>query len=270
LNRKIIDKNWFPSVYRPGFHTIRPDSNWFLEQFIPFDYSNQNINKKKLKTITDLSNGRFGDWRRAPNKWSPYHPSHDDYQIPGNSRRWSTRCLNLGTRHRLLTADDVSQAFQQADNGSSAILAFTNHDYRDMRKDIDHVYSLIVSASKKFPKIKFECCEAREAMRLCLNLKKPKKPIIKQKIINNKFYLNFSSKIFGPQPYLVFKTKNNDYFHDNFDIQKPFNSWTYTFDEYTIDIKNIKKIGWAANNSYGNTYVSVFSPTKPIFDVKVI
>ena len=38
LSRKIIDLKWFPSVFRPGFHTIRPDSHWFLEQFIPFDF----------------------------------------------------------------------------------------------------------------------------------------------------------------------------------------------------------------------------------------
>lgn len=30
----------FPAPYRPGFHTERPDSNWFLEQWIPFDSKN--------------------------------------------------------------------------------------------------------------------------------------------------------------------------------------------------------------------------------------
>ena len=32
--RKIIDRQWFPVVFRPGFHTERPDSNFFLEQWI--------------------------------------------------------------------------------------------------------------------------------------------------------------------------------------------------------------------------------------------
>ena len=41
LSRRIIDRQWFPSVYRPGFDTIRPESNAFLEQFIPFEYSSQ-------------------------------------------------------------------------------------------------------------------------------------------------------------------------------------------------------------------------------------
>ena len=43
LARDIIDRHWFPAVNRPGFHVTRPDSHWFLEQFIPLDYSNQGI-----------------------------------------------------------------------------------------------------------------------------------------------------------------------------------------------------------------------------------
>ena len=39
--RRIIDNGWFPSVNRPGFHSERPDSHLFLEQWIPFDYANQ-------------------------------------------------------------------------------------------------------------------------------------------------------------------------------------------------------------------------------------
>ena len=36
LSRRIIDRSWFPAVNRPGFQVCRPDSHWFLEQFIPF------------------------------------------------------------------------------------------------------------------------------------------------------------------------------------------------------------------------------------------
>ncbi len=41
LCRRILDDDWFPVVNRPGFHAERPDSNAFLEQWIPFDYANQ-------------------------------------------------------------------------------------------------------------------------------------------------------------------------------------------------------------------------------------
>ncbi len=80
LARRIIDRKWFPSAYRPGFHVIRPDSHWFLEQFIPFDFSNQAGDYPTGRDNSDLAGGRFGDWRRAPKSWQPYHPDHDDYR----------------------------------------------------------------------------------------------------------------------------------------------------------------------------------------------
>ena len=43
--------------------------------------------------MKDLKN-----WNYAPRSWKPYHPSHDDYQKIGKSRRWIARCLNVGTR----------------------------------------------------------------------------------------------------------------------------------------------------------------------------
>jgi hypothetical protein len=46
LCRRILDKNWFPVANRAGFHVERPDSHWFLEQFIPFDLSNTNKDER--------------------------------------------------------------------------------------------------------------------------------------------------------------------------------------------------------------------------------
>lgn len=71
LTRRIIDRSWFPTAFRPGFHTERPDSHWFLEQWIPFDYGNQAIKENETNQL-DMMNGRFGDWRKAPIEWRPY------------------------------------------------------------------------------------------------------------------------------------------------------------------------------------------------------
>ena len=99
LCRKIIDRNYFPSVFRAGFQAERPDSNLFLEQWIPFDITNMSSsNNKDLDMSLDFKLGRSGDWRRAPKNWNIYHPSHDDYQKPGNCRRWIGRALNVMNR----------------------------------------------------------------------------------------------------------------------------------------------------------------------------
>ncbi len=69
ISRKIIERQWFPSVNRPGFHSTRPDSHWFLEQFIPFDIANQKT-EEDYSNFKDLANGRFGDWRRSSGSFS--------------------------------------------------------------------------------------------------------------------------------------------------------------------------------------------------------
>src|SRR5690606_40662912 len=48
LTRRVIDRLWFPAANRPGFHVLRPDSHWFLEQYIPFDFSNQRSEERRV------------------------------------------------------------------------------------------------------------------------------------------------------------------------------------------------------------------------------
>ncbi len=254
LARKIIDRGWFPAAYRPGFHAIRPDSHWFLEQFIPFDYSSQAYEEDTKQS--DLANGRFGDWRRAPQNWTPYHPAYDDYQIPGKCKRWTTRCLNVGTRHRLLTQYHVDQAFAQAAQGQPSILAFTHHDFRDMRDDINYVRSLLRNSCNKFPKVPFVYANAVDAMRQSLTIPALSPIKANQTLVGNALNIECANPIFGSQPFLALRTRDGRYFHDNFDIQTPYKKWSYHFDEHTIPLEQLSHIGWGANDTYGNTLVS--------------
>lgn len=266
LSRRVIDRKWFPAVHRPGFHVIRPDSHWFLEQFIPFDFSNQAI----VSTDDDNAqfgpgNGRFGDWRRAPATWQPYHPAPDDYQIPGTCRRWIARCLNVGTRFKLMAKRDVHQAFQEARSGRPVVLAFTNHDFRDMRPDVDSVLKMLSAVAKDFPEVRFKFSEAIDAMRgsLRLSLEPPCDLDMSLRSVDGSTHvLDVSSKTptFGPQPWLALKTSAGTYHYDNFDIEKPFHQWQYVFDEETYPLIALSDIGVAANNATGVTTVAVMEP----------
>ncbi|NTS75360.1 hypothetical protein HR060_00660 [Catenovulum sp. SM1970] len=261
IAKKIIERSWFPTVYRPGFHTTRPDSHWFLEQYIPFEYANQAQSVSDFDQQLDLANGRFGDWRRAPLDWAPYHPSHDDYQIPGHCRRAIARCLNIGTRLRLLSASDVEQAFEEANSGKPVILSFTNHDFRDMSPDIDYVYRLISEAKKKYPEVDFVYSSGKDAMRKALSLNEIPPLDFSLKVTNNQLNVSSNHPVFGPQPFLAIKTKDGQYIHDNFDFDKPFNQWKYTFDDCTVKKSDIEKVGVAANDKYGNSQVCLIDFT---------
>jgi hypothetical protein len=266
LSRRVIDRQWFPSVHRPGFHVLRPDSHWFLEQFIPFDYSNQALARhtEADKAQSGLDTGRFGDWRRAPAKWQPYHPSQDDYQVPGSCRRWIARCLNVGTRYGLLTESDVRQAFEDARAGKPAVMGFTNHDFRDMRPDVDGVLAMLGKVSREFPDVPFKFAEATSAMRDALGLESQPACELEttlRAVDGTTHVLEVSSRTptFGPQPWLALKTTAGTYHHDNFDTEVPFHKWRYVFDDQTFPINALSHVGVAANNATGTTSVAVLT-----------
>jgi hypothetical protein len=266
ISRRIIDHHWFPAAHRPGFHVIRPDSHWFLEQHIPFDFSNQaTVNSAEDGVQFGLLGGRFGDWRRAPVTWEPYHPSADDYQVPGDCRRWIARCLNVGTRYRLLSEGDVRQAFEEASEGRPVVLAITNHDFRDMEPDIDAFCQLLKKVAVDFPQTPFIYSEAVTAMRAALDLV-PLPPceldLEVRQIDDRTHVLTVSSATptFGPQPWLALKTVEGTYHFDNFDIDTPFHRWQYVFDEETFPLAAVSAIGVAANNAFGTTTVAVMNP----------
>ena len=266
LSRRVIDHHWFPAAHRPGFHVIRPDSHWFLEQHVPFDFSSQAMVDTGLDAAQfGLAGGRFGDWRRAPATWTPYHPSADDYQVPGNCRRWIARCLNVGTRYRLLQEQDVRQAFQEAATGQPVVLAVTNHDFRNMGPDIDEVRELLKRIAAEFPEVPFLFSEAVSAMRSALNLDAlpPCELELAIRRVDDSTHVlevHSTTPTFGPQPWLALRTVGGTYHSDNFDIDIPFHKWQYVFDEETFPLSALSDIGVAANNSFGTTTVAVIDP----------
>lgn len=259
LARRIIDRSWFPTCFRAGFHTERPDSHWFLEQWIPFDFSNQALKLTTLDSLQqDLSDGRFGDWRRAPDDWSHYHPSPDDYQTRGLCKRTIFRCLNVGTRLRLLDQVEVDKAFARADEGLPTVLAFTNHDFRDMREDVDYVYSMLLDAEKRYPEVDWCHSDAKSAAQAVLShevLDIEVNVELESCDGTSKLVVVSSLDSFSPQPFLAIKTSDRKYISDNFDCHSPRREWSYTFDDQSTPISCISEVGVAITFYNGECHI---------------
>jgi len=124
-------------------------------------------NDELNKTI-DFRNGRSGDWRLAPSDWSIYHPSHDNYQLLGNCRRWIARALNVLNRIASINQIEMDKAFKMAQAGETPIVGIASHDFRNIGPEVDYIRNLISESVKKFPNVRFKYCEAIEAFRMAI------------------------------------------------------------------------------------------------------
>ena len=259
LSRRIIDRNFFPSAYRPGFHSERSDANLFLEQWIPFDFGNQSFDDEVRER--DMLGGRFGDWRRAPRTWRGYHPEIHDYQSEGACRRWIFRCLNVGTRLRLLGADHVDEVFTEAQQHGAAILAVADHDFRDIEKDVVRVLDLVSKTRVRFRDVAVRFCSADQAAQILVG-SYPTELSLDCSVTGNVLTVRERiGRVFGSQPFLAIKTKSGRYLHDNLDLGGRAGSWTYTFDEQTIQLSEVAAVGVGSAGSIGSstTWVHEFS-----------
>ncbi|KPA10248.1 hypothetical protein MHK_009562, partial [Candidatus Magnetomorum sp. HK-1] len=268
LARRIIDHCWFPVANRPGAHMERVDMNLWLEQWIPFDLANQNMENNTLldkhESVYRIP-GRMGDWRGATTDWEIYHPSFFNSAIKGNLKRYIARCLNINAKQGQITENEIEKAFINAKK-NPVLMAYTNHDFRNLIKETETIVSMIRKVSQKFPDIKYRWSNPVEAFRACMNLDRT--AAIKFNLeITEKFFKVYSDKpVWGIQPFLAIRTKNDCYYHDNFIVDSE-TSWTYPLDSHSFSLNNLSCIGFAANDATGNTTVCVYSArdnfTKP-------
>lgn len=265
LTRRILDRNFFPSCFRAGFQAERPDSHWFLEQFIPFDISNMaTADTTDIDSSIDFRNGRSGNWRKAPHDWTVYHPSHDDYQIPGNCRRLIGRALNLRNRIGNVTQAEMDAAFAKAEAGETVLVGLCSHDWRDLRLELDSVHEMLRVARDRFPQVPVQYSRADEAFQAHVRPEQRYFAPLQLELrlvpgdADDVPYLRVDvaqGKVFGPQPFLAIRTRSRRYLHDNFDFDIEDGRWFYAFHADTLPLEDVESVGVAANDFMGRTVV---------------
>ncbi len=243
LCRRLIDKDIFHSVFRAGGLIERNDLSFWLENFIPFDFSNKSKDPKISKVDTP---GKIDDWRRAPYDWSSYNPNFYDYRVKGTMKRTIFRTLDIDSNSNIISEKEVEKAFKRS-RKKKTILSVSCHDRRDLEPEIRHFMNLVKKVSLKYKDVNWSNENILNAPRNVLNLKKKKKLFIMIKKNKNILNIKTNSKIFGPIPFLAIKESNNLYYRDNPTIEGK-NEWCY---KIPVE-KKIKFVGVAACDDYGN------------------
>jgi len=257
LNRFVIDRRYFPSVFRAG-GTIETNevSDW-LEQWIPFDYSSRSngIDWKKSDS-SGHSLRDICDWSKAPKDWSWYHPSKHDYQMPGDMKRIIFRSIDLMTGVYTLQLSDITDAFERAKNGYNTIFSVFEHDYRDRAGQIyDKLLSPLEKVSRNYPSVKWQFANALEAAQSVMGLKKSQGPLFDLYLddMRNLFIIKSDKRLFGKQPYVVFKYEDTGEYEriDTEEIDE--NKWTVPVNKGRDSV-----IGIAGSDIFGNPNVVLY------------
>jgi hypothetical protein len=205
LARLVLERGFFPASFRAGGRIEDDDTSWWVDQYIPFDYSScsGDVDWDRIesdgKRLIDVC-----DWTRAPDDWSHYHPSSDDYQRPGDQRRWMFRCPDLDSPVHRLGDGEIRKAFARAAAGAPTVLAFFEHDRREVVLDkLADVFRRIHAVSAEFPAVRWRYASAAEAARAVTGLAPAPAPRFAAQVREGRrVFIGSETRLFGPVPFV--------------------------------------------------------------------
>jgi len=244
LCRYIIEHRHFPAAYRAGYCLERWDANLWLENWLPFDFSNHapSFDYDQDQRVRD----EVDFWLRAPNDWSHYHPDGHDLERPGNLRRTMFRSLCYKTRLYTLTEEDVRQAFVRADSGRPTVLSAFSHDFRRLAPEAEGYHRLVKKVAAEFPGVRWQNATAVAAARAVLGRQPDGGLQLRLWYQDGQVKAESSRPVFGSEPFLALMTDDYRFFHQNF-VRLGQTRWAYHLRHPGM----IKFIGIGANDPAG-------------------
>jgi hypothetical protein len=156
----------------------------------------------------------------------------------------------------LLGREHVHEAFSEARDEGNAVLAFTDHDFRDIRPDIEKISAWINSVRADFPSVAVEFATASEIGKL---ISASREDIRFSTSLNgNTLEVKLEQGTpFSHQPFLAIKTKTGTYCSDNFDQGADNGLWRYVFDAATFQLSDIASIGVAITGENASVHTTI-------------
>jgi hypothetical protein len=210
LAQLLLEEQVFPVSFRSGWHYMDNDWQRYLNELLPFSMHND-YPARGVDTTEPLDN--VIDWSQAPSEWVPYHPSEDNYQIPGNGAGWNVRSAHFSTT---LARGYVEEIFAAAQQGVDQVACIWGHlPETDFLTNIAKIDSAAHAAAARYPDVTFRYCTAVEAMQRWLRTTDGTPPTLVVEVSggNGEVCLRISTDepIFQPQPVVAFKDVYEDY-----------------------------------------------------------
>ena len=246
LAQYLLEENTFPVSFRSGWHAMDNDWQRYLDTLLPFS---MNDDWPAVRNDTTEPIDNVYDWSKSSKEWVPFHPSAENYQLPGSLRGWNLRSTHIGG----VDSSAMVAIFAKANAGADQLACLWGHlpetDFLENMKKIDRVAHL---AALKYPAVKFRYCTAVEAMQRWRGTTDVSPPVVniseRRTGDNVTFVITTNEAIFQPQPFVAAKDLYERYCHLAA-RQTGTNEWTTTDG---IALSTLAKVGVAVTDTSGN------------------
>jgi len=250
LAQFLLDENVFPVSFRSGWYYMDNDWQNYLNKILP--YSLQNEYPNVHNDFTEPIDNNF-DWSQSSPEFVPFHPSTENYQLPGDGKGWNVRAKYMGSTTQQLMND----IFSKADQGTDQLVCLWSHlPDQNFMSEIQSVNNFAHQSASNYPNVEFRYCTAVEAYQLWQQSNDSVKPALQltEEIIGSdlKFLISTDEEIFQSQPFVAVKDRYEKYFVPQCELIGQ-NLWR-TISSYPIN--EIGKVGTAVIDTVGNLSTS--------------
>lgn len=252
LAQFLLEEEIFPVSYRSGWHYMDNDWQHYLDELLPFSMHNDWPN---VRTDTTEPLDNTYDWSLSPRDFVPYHPSKENYQMPGDGAGWNVRSTHLSTcRYH----DLLDTLFNHASKGQNQLACIWGHlPETDFLFNIEKIDSIAHEMEKRYPEVKFRYCTAIEAMQYWLNSSDKEAPALEIEEIRNGekiiFKISSDGSIFQSNPFIAVKD-----IYENYRVLQcekiADNVWQC---KEEILLKTLAKVGVAVCDHVGNQAIKI-------------
>ncbi len=210
LAQMLIEEKTFPVSFRSGWHYMDNDWQAELDDILPFSMHNA-WPANRTDTTEPLDNTYH--WNQSPEDWIAYHPSTQNYQIPGDSPGWNVRSTHIGSH---IVEGELDEMFENASEGETQIACLWGHlPETNFIDNLARVDSLAHLVSDRYPDVHFRYCTATEGMQYWMESSDTTAPQLDTQVTHHDDHITLrvetDEEIFQPAPVVAVRDVYNRY-----------------------------------------------------------